>query len=231
MKNYCVILASGTGSRFVGNVPKQFEKICGRMIVEYTLRSCDCGIFDELVLVVPPSYVEPMQMAVGLGHYAVPVKVVAGGGTRKASCELGVAAISDSDEDVCVCIHNGVQPFVSKDTFLQCLSALELYPAVTSGAPCVFTVLETDGNGVLERMPSRSRCFCDLGPECFRLSLLRKVLDVGTADSELTNLTGIVAKHGLGRVYVVPGDPRNFKITYHDDLVLAERIIEQLGNR
>ena len=35
MNNYAIILASGTGSRFGSNVPKQFSKICNKTIIEY----------------------------------------------------------------------------------------------------------------------------------------------------------------------------------------------------
>ena len=52
MKKYCIVLASGTGSRFGADVPKQFVKICGKMVIEHTLAACDCGVFDEILLVV-----------------------------------------------------------------------------------------------------------------------------------------------------------------------------------
>lgn len=35
--NVVVILASGVGSRFGSNVPKQFHKINGKMVIEYVV--------------------------------------------------------------------------------------------------------------------------------------------------------------------------------------------------
>ena len=43
MKNYVIILASGTGSRCGSDIPKQFIKIAGKTIFEHTV-----GIFEGL---------------------------------------------------------------------------------------------------------------------------------------------------------------------------------------
>lgn len=223
MKKYLILLASGTGSRFGASCPKQFIEICGKMVIEYTLEASDCGLFDEILLVVSAPYIEEMARLCKRNAYKTPIRVVEGGASRKESCECGVAAIPESEGFVV--IHNGVQPFITKNDYEKSLAALENYPAVTSGAPCVYTVLETDGNGVLKRMAPRSLCYGDLGPECFHLSLIRKVFEIGKTDNEFTNLTGMVMKHGLGDIFVVEGSPKNIKITYPEDVIFAERII------
>lgn len=225
MKSYCIILASGVGARFGVDCPKQFARIKGRMIIEYTLAACDCDLFDEIILVVAAPYMCEMEDLVKRNGYKAVVKVVEGGASRKESCERGVEAIADNDGFVV--IHNGVQPFVTRNVLSKCLSALEKYPAVTSGAPCVYTVLETDDDGLLRRMAPRARCFSDLGPECFRLSTIREAFAVGKDDTEFTNLTGIVMKHGLCEIYVVEGSPRNIKITYPEDVAIAEKMLEK----
>ncbi|WP_157999805.1 NTP transferase domain-containing protein, partial [Escherichia sp. TW09276] len=37
MKNIAVILSGGTGSRFGGTLPKQFTKLAGKAVIEYTI--------------------------------------------------------------------------------------------------------------------------------------------------------------------------------------------------
>lgn len=223
MERHLILLASGAGSRFGTNVPKQFVKINGRMIIEYTMAASDCGMFDEMILVVSSPYVDLMESVARSNQYKVPVRVVEGGSCRKESCERGVAAIQD--ENGFVVIHNSVQPFITEEDYRNSIVALEKYPAVTSGVPCVYTILETDGDGVLRRMAPRAQCFGDLGPECFWLPVIRKALELGRNDSEFTNLTGLVMKYGLGDIYVVKGSPRNIKITYPEDVIYAERMI------
>lgn len=221
---HCIVLASGSGMRFDADVPKQFVRVDGRMIIEYTLAACDCGVFDDMILVVAASYVEVMKDVIQKGNFTVPIKVIEGGSSRLESCARGVEAIED--DDGLVVIHNGVQPLVTRRTFDRCLKALEAYPAVTSGLPCVYTVLETDEEGVLRRLAPRALCFGDLGPECFHLDIIRKALDLGKGEDGLTNLTGIMLKYALGDVKVVEGEFNNFKITYQEDIDRFKHIMK-----
>ncbi len=150
-----------------------------------------------------------------------PIRVVLGGATRRESCENGVAAIQE--DDVKVLLHNGVQPFITPRTLGDCVDALDRYDAVSVGSPCVYTVLELDDNRELKQIVPRSHSVNDLGPECFKLSFLRKVFNASRGDADFTNLTGMVVRYELGTVYVVDGDPSNIKITYQDDLLFAEK--------
>ena len=222
MNTYCIILASGTGSRFGGDVPKQFLHVNGRMVIEYTLDAClRTGAIGELIVVVSEPWKTKMEEVVAPWQRIKPIRVVVGGATRKESCENGVAAISE--ENAKVLIHNGVQPFITPRTLADCVVALDRYDAVSVGSPCVYTVLELDANRELKRIIRRSQSVNDLGPECFKLSFLRNVFEIAREDKDFTNITGMVMKYGLGRVYVVDGDPGNTKITYRDDLLFAER--------
>ena len=59
MKTYAIILASGTGSRFGGSLPKQFTKIGESTIFEMTINAFEKvdGI-DEIIAVITPEYVD-----------------------------------------------------------------------------------------------------------------------------------------------------------------------------
>ena len=222
MKTYGIILASGTGSRFGGNVPKQFVRVCGRMIIEYTLDAClRTDAIDELIVVVSGLWKDEVEGIAAPLRSVKPIRVVLGGATRRESCENGVAAIQE--EDAKVLLHNGVQPFITPRTLGDCVDALDRYDAVSVGSPCVYTVLELDDNRELKRIVPRSHSVNDLGPECFKLSFLRKVFAASRGDADFTNLTGMVVRYGLGTVFVVDGDPSNTKITYADDLLFAEK--------
>lgn len=223
MKKYLILLASGTGTRFGADCPKQFIKIGGKMIIEHTMSSCDCGFFDEIILVVSAPYVDQMKQVVLANNYKAPVRVVEGGNSRIESCGCGVAMIDD--EDAMVIVHNGVQPFVGKKSFENCIAALDKYSAVTCGVKCVYTVLETSANGVLVGTPDRSKTYSDMGPEGFRLALLREVVDVGMKDSVSTGLCGVAFRNSMAEVYVAEGEPGNIKITFPEDIALAEQIL------
>ena len=192
------------------------------MVIEYTIDAIlKTDVIDELIVVVSEPWQEEMERVVSPLCRFKPIHVIIGGRTRLESCEHGMAFIED--EEANVLIHNGVQPFITSATLSACVMALNRYEAVSVGSPCVYTVLELDDKRELKRIINRKYSVNDLGPECFKLSLLRKVFAMVSIDADFTNITGIVVKHDLGKVYVVDGDPSNTKITYHDDLLFAEK--------
>lgn len=226
MKTYAILLASGTGTRFGGEIPKQFVRVDDRMIVEYAIEACVASVaVDEIVVVVPDGYLTMMNAAVVRRKYIKPVKIVRGGCSRRQSALMGLQAIADDEAKVL--IHNAVQPFVADDVFSACAAAFDRYDAVTVGVPLVYTVLEMDENRVVRRMVDRRRSVNDLGPECFRLSFIRKIFDLAGPDDSFTNLNGMVMKYSAAPIYVVEGDPSNMKITYAEDVALARRLLKK----
>ncbi len=197
------------------------------MIIEHTLTACDCGIFDAIVLVVSAPYVGQMKEIVERNDYGTKIIVVAGGNSRKESCRRGVEIIKEKNAHVV--IHNGVQPFVAKEDFVRCLNGLRRYPAVTSGCPCVYTVLKVGSAGYVEEMPDRATMYSDMGVEGFRLPLLRRVL-FDYDDDVSTDIIGMVFRSRFGKVGVVAGNPQNIKITYANDLIVARKILRSLKN-
>lgn len=224
---YIIVLASGTGTRFGGKKPKQYFKIAGRMIIEYTLSACDVGIFKSIILVVAESYVNEMRNIVAAGKYRTPIIVIAGGKSRVESCKCGIEAIQE--ENARVVIHNGIQPLVTKENFERSLVALERYSAVTSVVPCVYTVLKIDEKHQVVEMPNRGDLVNDMGVEAFRLSLLKKLF-ANYSDEISTDIIGMVFRSGLAPVGVVQGDTRNIKITYPEDITVVRKIISSRKN-
>lgn len=223
-KKYLILLASGRGTRFGGDIPKQFVRIRGKMISEYTLRACDVGLFDEIIFVVSGDYVTLADDLVGALNLRTPIRIVVGGGSRLESCQRGLAVIAD--EKGVVVVHNAAQPFVGAHDFEMCLAALAHYDAVVSAIPCVYTTMRTDGNGLVQEVLDRSRLCCDMGVEGFQLPVLRQAFAKCDTFDHMANIVSIIVKYGLGNVHVFEGNPGNIKITNADDLYVAERILE-----
>lgn len=59
MNTYAIILASGTGNRFGGELPKQFSKIGEKTIFERTVEIFE-GVneIDGIILVITPNYID-----------------------------------------------------------------------------------------------------------------------------------------------------------------------------
>ena len=61
--NYAVILSGGIGTRMhMGDFPKQYYKVKGKMILEYTLDAFEkSGSVDEIVIVMAPEWQEQLE--------------------------------------------------------------------------------------------------------------------------------------------------------------------------
>lgn len=222
MRKYLILLASGTGSRFGADCPKQYVKVAGRMILEHTLEACDCGLFDECVLVVSDNYVDFVKGLVSASSYGMNIRVVVGGMTRLESFANGICAIDENEAYVVV--HNAAQPFVKKETLSMCIAGLENHAATISGIPSTYVQMYVDEKNCIRQMLPRERLFTDMGVEGLRLTVAREV--VQDLDGVFTNLVGKVVEKNLGKVLVYQGDPGNFKITYPEDILTAERIFQ-----
>ena len=64
-------------------------------------------------------------------------------------------------------------------------------------------------------------------PQCFRLSTIKKAHELSKNDSNFTDDCGLVIKYNLASVYIVNGDVENIKITYPEDIYLADRLFQK----
>ncbi|MBQ4646851.1 MAG: 2-C-methyl-D-erythritol 4-phosphate cytidylyltransferase [Candidatus Gastranaerophilales bacterium] len=226
MNNYAIILASGTGSRFGSNVPKQFSKICNKTIIEYTIEAFEeSDLIDKIILVVVDKYLDFVCNLVQKNNYKKIYKVIKGGLTRKESSFNGVFAIDEINANVL--IHDCARPFVSNRIIKDCICALKDYDAVNVAIPCTDTILEIKDN-IIQSIPQRSNLRAVQTPQCFKLSTIKKAHQLSKNDSEFSDDCGLVLKHNLCPIFVVEGDVNNFKITYPNDFFLAQKIINDL---
>ena len=222
LTNYAIVLASGTGSRYGGNVPKQFEKIAGRTILEHTLDVFEKSDYtDKIVLVITPEYREKAEQILSQNNYKKLVKILNGGEQRKDSSYIGVSSIEETEANVF--IHDCARPFVTERIIKECAEALNKYKAVNVAVQSTDTIY-TVKNSFIESIPERKYLMRAQTPQCFKLSVIKKAHELSKNDNNFTDDCGLVVKYKLADVYIVEGDIENIKITYPSDIYLAERI-------
>lgn len=226
-QHIAIILASGTGTRFRSETPKQFLKLAGKRVIEHTL---DCfqnhaGI-DEIIIVTSREQIALMEEIILHGDYSKVTRVLLGGDTRQASSAAGIAAIKGGNHKVLV--HDAVRPLLDAATIDRCLNALEHFDAVDTGVPSPDTVIQVDAENCITKIPDREQLRLGQTPQAFRAGLLRKAHALAATDSELkvTDDCGLILHYGLGKVHVVAGDTSNIKITYPSDIYLADRLFQ-----
>jgi len=217
-----IIPAAGSGTRFGGDVPKQFQPLGGKPLVQ---RAVERFLFDAVVTRVIVPVMEKLVDAVKSSP-GERVTFVAGGATRLQSVTRGLEA-SGGEFDL-IAIHDAVRPFFSFDTFHATLDAAREHGAAFPGISLPDTVHEI-ANEAIAKTLDRSVLVAAQTPQCFRADVLREVLArAAREDADATDEAGLAAKYGH-HVHLVRGDSMNFKITRPEDLVMAERIYAEWG--
>ena len=224
MKNYGIILASGTGKRYHSDIPKQFVKIAGKTVLEHTLDVFEKSKFiDSVILVITPDYREMAEEILLKNNYSKIVKLLNGGETRKESSCIGISSIED--EEANVIIHDCARPFLTERILKDCAEALKKYDAVDVAIPSADTIIKVKDE-IIENIPERKYLMRGQTPQCFKLSLIKKAHELSKNDSNFTDDCGLVVKYGLAEVYVVEGENENIKITYPSDIYMADRLFQ-----
>lgn len=221
-----IILASGRGERLGSTLPKQFVKLAGKTMVEYSLeRFAKHPGIDQIVLVVHPDHRGRMETILGERACAKPCRLIAGGATRQQSSTLGVAAAGDVASQVL--IHDAARPLLSADLVSACLVSLNRYAAISAAVPAIDTMVQADGQGNLTAIPPRSSMWRLQTPQGFRREIIREAQEQAIADgvSDVSDDCGLVFRYHLAEIGIVPGEERNFKITTADDLSRAEQLL------
>ena len=225
LKNYGIILASGSGSRYGADVPKQFVKIAGKTILEHTIDVFEKaqGI-DDIIIVITPEYRTMAEEILLKNNYKKVSKLLNGGEIRKESSFIGISSIED--EEANVIIHDCARPFLTQRIISDCIEALKTYDAVDVAIPSADTIIKVDENNVIQNIPHRATLRRGQTPQCFKLSTIKKAHELSKNDTNFTDDCGLVVKYGLGDVYVVEGDVENIKVTYPSDIFMADRLFQ-----
>ncbi len=213
MSVWVVVVAAGSGERF--GASKQFARLAGRTMVQWAV-DASRAVADGVVVVVPAADVtgDGSQRAVTAGADVV----VAGGESRAASVRAGLAAIPDSAEVIVV--HDGARPLASPALFRAVVDA------VTGGADAAIpgiavadTLKRVEDDAVVDTV-ARTGLVAVQTPQAFRADVLRRAHGTG---SDATDDAGLVESLGA-TVRVVPGEPRNIKVTTVADLEMAQAL-------
>lgn len=219
-----IVLAGGRGSRVRADVNKVYLPIRERDMLEYSLETMNRSpLVDRIVLVVRE---EDRALAENLIAETGPAKlhdVVIGGPTRHESEHAGLEALAtaiESGEVGLVAIHDGARPFLTLTLLESILVAAEAGGAIP-GLRIEEPLYRADETGVhalaqvdLRRVQT---------PQAFWAHhLLRSFRQAKVAGFEGVDTAETVERFSDLTVTVVPGDPRNIKVTFVEDLFQAE---------
>ena len=222
---YCgaVIVAAGTASR-MGGIDKVMAELDGEPMILRTVRTFhNCGAIREIVVVTRPDLILSIQRLCG-GMEKVRA-VVAGGGSRQESVQLGLNALSRQVK--LAAIQDGARPLITEAVIDRTVRAAHAYGAAAPAVPVKDTVKVVKG-GVVINTPDRATLQAVQTPQVFDFNLLQGALLKAAQDgAAVTDDCSAVERMGMS-VKIVEGDERNIKITTPMDLRIAQMLLEEM---
>jgi 2-C-methyl-D-erythritol 4-phosphate cytidylyltransferase len=220
---WLVVPAAGGGRRFGGAVPKQYSRLAGRSLIEWSLAPFldDARCKGAVVaLAAEDHWFERLPVS---RHPRL--ATVAGGTERSDSVRLALLALPAADADW-VMVHDAARPCVSPgeiDALLAGATAQET--GAVLAVPVADTLKRADDGGHVVGTENRAVLWRALTPQMFRVGLLRSALDqAAVADRVPTDESQAVEWLGH-QPRLVRGNARNIKVTEPGDLALAEFIL------
>ena len=222
---FALVPAAGSGSRFGSSVPKQYLPLAGRAVLYHTLRqlAADSRIEQVFVVLAPADTEFRRERWDALEARVRPL--YCGGESRAASVFNALLAVHDAVAgDDWVLVHDAARP---------CLSAAALDRLIREvgeddaggllAVPVADTLKRGDVDSRVVATERREGLWQAQTPQMFRYGALVEALR-RSGPASVTDEAGAIERLGL-KPRLVPGEARNLKITYAQDLELAELIL------
>ncbi len=220
-----IICAAGPASRFGGKRKKQFLDVANRAVF---LRSVELFAnrqdVKQVLLGIPEDDREIVEVKWGANLKFFGVKVFFGGNQR---FDTVVKALELVKDDIgLVAVHDACRCCVTEELIEKVIDAATKSGAAIPACPITATVKEVKDAKIIKTI-DRSNLYEAQTPQVFETGLLKKAYDnLKNLDqnkiSDDSQLVEVLDK----QVTIVETDSSNIKITYKNDIAIAEAILK-----
>lgn len=216
MKYYAVIVAGGSGSRMLSDIPKQFMLLDGRPVLMHTIEAFHASGFAPIIIVVLSSgYHQYWRTLCAEYNFMVPHHLIQGGEQRFHSVKNGLENV---EGPAIVAIHDAVRPCVSPELIDSAYKQAEVRGNAVAAVKSRDSVRQKTENGSVSL--NRENIYLIQTPQVFSNEILEKAYGQEYR-SEFTDDASVVEMSGVN-ILMIEGDTRNLKITYPQDILAAE---------
>ncbi len=226
MTTIALIVAGGSGERFGGDIPKQYQLLAGRPVMSWTIARFEAAeTIDQIVLVVGEDYLlHANNTVVDPYGFLKVVKIVPGGETRTESVAKGLAALPASTSYVA--IHDAVRPLVSPKDIDAVVREAHQHRAAILGRPVAETVKRAR-EGMILATVDRTNLFIAETPQAFQYDLISEAHRTGAASGATTTDDAALVEALGFMVRLVPSTGPNPKLTTGADADFIKMMLER----
>lgn len=220
---YAIIVAAGSGQRFVSDTPKQFLEIAGKLAIQHSIDAFDSVDEIEGIVLVMPQNQELWQDIVLTANK--PLMYTTGGSSRAESVLHGLKILAPSVEDITwILVHDAARVCITRTDIKKLITICN---QKNQGGLLVKGINDTikysqDGDYVNKTI-DRNNLYAALTPQMFPYKQLVDVL-TNVDSNSVTDEASAFEQTGI-KPLMVKGRSDNFKLTYADDLLMATFIL------
>ena len=213
MRIAALIVAAGRGTRAGGRVPKQWQTLLDRRVIDWTLSAFKTHPqISQICAVLHPDDEDLLDDPT--------VLVAHGGATRDQSVLAGLKALASQAPDA-VLIHDAARATISADIIDGVIEALKHNMGAAPAIP-VTDALWIGRDGKVVGTQDRTHLFRAQTPQGF---WFKEILDAHLNNTHPAADDVEVARRAQINVVITPGADTNIKITTPEDFERAEQIL------
>src|SRR5512139_2461576 len=219
---YALVPAAGSGSRMGGELPKQYLPLAGRPLIHHALTTlCAYPDISTVFVVLAPGDEQFHQY--DWSHCGDKLQPLYCGGQTRAESVLNGLMAAELEPDDWVLVHDAARPCITHALLTRLISELREDPVGgILAAPLADTLKRADAAQRVARTEPREGLWQAQTPQMFRTGLLLQALQ---AAPSVTDEASAVEALGL-HPKLVASDSSNFKVTYPQDLQMAELLLQ-----
>jgi len=226
--NYLIVVAGGRGERMGLGFNKVFAKLGGRPLIYWTLAVFEKSkSIDKIIISAGTEDIEKIKKLIKKYKFKKVRDVIGASFSRQESTFVILDTLKKQlKKGDLVGVHNAANPFVSKAEIAEVFKNAKRYGAALLAQAARDTVKISNGQGKVAQTPLRQYCWYAQTPQVATFANLFKAHKAakaqkftGTDDAQLLERVAIKPK-------IVPCSHMNFKITFPQDLVMANYILK-----
>lgn len=228
--NSAVILAAGNGTRMNDDRAKQFIDISGiPMLARSAVAFQNCPDIHEIVVVTREADIQGCSNILKKYGITKVTRIVAGGSTRQESARLGFDAVNPECDFVA--IHDAARCLVTADMIEEAMVNAYVTGAAACATRAVDSLKKTDSDGDIIETVERENMWLVQTPQIFMADMYRAASYMALKEN-FSGTDDCVLCERLGfKVKLVDVGRLNIKVTYPEDVMLAEMIIAIRENK
>ena len=231
MKTHAILLAGGSSNRFSNEENKVYFPIGRRPALSWPLETLEkSSIIDSIVLVIREEDWDKTNNVIELVDPKKLIGVTVGGNSRHESEYEGLNYLKESnkveDQDL-ILIHDGARPFLPEPLINELINVAIKYGGSAPGFSSI-NLSQRENYDEADEAEEDDTIIEVQTPQVFPAKELWQSYELAKLDNwQAVDTTECVSKYLGMEAMIIPGDPRNMKVTYIEDIFELEKLIEE----